>query len=761
MKMLFKKMLRDLKDHKIQFLSIFLMAFLGVYVFTGICAESAGIEAVSSDYYNETNLADGWIYGDSFTKDQLDDIKSLDEVKDAYREMVIPTVGNYSSDPDITLHVLEEDQTISKFHVFKGEDFNLSDEDGIWIDKRFADARGLDVGDNYTLKINGMKMTKEIRGIVYSPEYVYYIQEGSIVTDFSKVGYVYVSKEAIVFPIVYNAITIDAYDNPMDKKFTSVLDDALGSENYSQFLARENNVGVRQLNEEIAQHQMFEGIFPIIFVLVALLTLLTTMSRVIASQRTQIGTLKAMGYDNRSIIFHYLSYGFFLSFAGALLGLFIGPLTMPYLFYPSMSAFYCLPKWEPAWQFSFLVVASLMVIFSVIVTYISVRSINNENPADSIRPKVPKGVSSGFIEKLAIWKRMGFNSRWNYRDAKRNKVRAIMSIFGVFACALLVMSAFGMYDSMNDVKDWQYEDIYQYNSKLNLEGNITDEQISHIIEDTDGEAIMENPIEVKFKDKKKVGTLTVLNDSKYYKTTDINRNQIRLDSDGVAISSRLAEILDLKVGDTIKWHISGNNKWVESEITEMYSVPVGQGIIMSPKTLDKTGYNYTETGILTAEDVSKNYTGVSSITTRDELSKGWDDMSEAMYLMIFVLIFFAAILSIVVLYNLGLLSFTEIQRELATLKVLGFDSTALRRLLLTQNLWFSTIGFILAIPASYFLMQAMMGTTGEDYYFPTHIYLWNLIATFIITFGLSVLVNLMFSRKIKSVNMVESLKSNE
>ena len=761
MKMLFKKMLRDLKDHKIQFLSIFLMAFLGVFVFTGICAESAGIEAVSSNYYNETNLADGWVYGESFTKAQLDDVKSLDEVKGAYREMIIPTVGNYSSDPDITLHVLEEDQTISKFHVFKGEDFNLSDEDGIWIDKNFADARDLDVGDNFTLKINGIKLTKEIRGIVYSPEYVYYIQEGSIVTDFSKIGYAYVSKEAIDFPIVYNTITIDAYDDPINKNFTSSLDDALGNDNYSQFLARENNVGVRQLNEEIAQHQMFEGIFPIIFVLVALLTLLTTMSRVIASQRTQIGTLKAMGYNNRSIIFHYLSYGFFLSFTGALLGLFIGPLTMPYLFYPSMSAFYCLPKWEPAWQFSFLVVASLIVILSVIITYISVRSINNENPADSIRPKVPKGVRSGLIEKLPIWKRMGFNSRWNYRDAKRNKVRAIMSIFGVFACALLVMSAFGMYDSMSDVKDWQYGDIYQYNSKLNLEDNITDGQISHIMDDTNGEGIMEDSIEIKFKDKKKVASLTVLNDSKYYKTTDINRNQIKLDSDGVAISTKLADLLDLKVGDTIKWHIAGNNKWVESEITEMYSVPIGQGIIMSPKTLEKTGYNYTETGILTAEDVKKNYTGVSSITTKDELSKGWDDMSEVMYLLIFVLISFAAILSVVVLYNLGLLSFTEIQRELATLKVLGFDSTSLRRLLLTQNLWFSTIGFILAIPASYILMQVMMGTTGADYYFPTNIYLWNLIATFIITFGLSVLVNLMFSRKIKKVNMVESLKSNE
>ena len=168
--MLFKKMIRDLKDHKIQFLSIFLMAFFFFFFFTGSCAESAGILEVSTNYYNETNLADGWVYGNSFSKGQLEDIKNLDEVKDAYREMIIPTVGNYSSDPDITLHILEEDQTISKFHVFKGEDFDINDKDGIWIDKRFADARDLDIGDNYTLKFNGLTITKEIRGIVYSPE---------------------------------------------------------------------------------------------------------------------------------------------------------------------------------------------------------------------------------------------------------------------------------------------------------------------------------------------------------------------------------------------------------------------------------------------------------------------------------------------------------------------------------------------------------------------------------------------------------------
>lgn len=766
MKMLFKKMLRDLKDHKIQFLSIFLMAFIGVFVFTGITAESAGIEQVSSNYYHDTNLADGWIYGDGFSKDTLKDVKNMSEVKDAYREMIIPAVANYSTDPDITLHIMEENQTISKFHVFKGEDFNASDKDGIWIDKRFADAKDLDIGDNYTLKFNGITLKKEIRGIIYSPEYVYYIQDGTIFPDFSKVGFAYVSEKAVNFPVIYNTITIDAYDDlddtpGSDKAFTKRLDKTIGSENYTQFLARENNVGVKTLNEEIEQHRVFSGIFPIIFVLVALLTLLTTMSRVIASQRTQIGTLKAMGYNNRSIVFHYLSYGFFLSLCGSILGLIIGPLSLPYLFYPSMSAYYSLPAWEPAWELSFFVVAALMVILSVAIAYISVRSINKENPADSIKPKAPKLVTSGFVEKTKFWKRLGFNGRWNYRDAKRNKVRALMTIFGIFASALLILTALGMYDAMVDVKEWQYEDIYQYGYKLSLEDNITDSQIDNILDDIDGETIMESGIEVKFKDKKKVATLTVLNDSDYYKTTDIDRNYIELDPDGVAISSKLAEVLDLKRGDKIKWHIAGNSKWVESEITEFYSVPVGQGIIMSPDTLEDIGYNYTATAILTNDDVDKNYTGVNTLNSKEELTVGYDDMTEVMYLMVFVLIFFAIVLSVVVLYNLGLLSFTEIQRELATLKVLGFDSSSLRRLLLTQNLWFSAIGFILAIPGSYYLMQFMWETAGEDYYFPNNIYPLTLLITFVITFGLSILVNLMFSRKIKKVDMVESLKSNE
>ena len=762
--MLFRKMLRDFKDHKAQFLSIFLMALIGVFAFTGISGEVVGMVEVSSSYYEDTNLADGWIYGEEIDDDVFSDIKSMEEIKDAQREMVVDTVANYSSDPDITLHIVEGKQNISKFYLFKGQDFNPNDEEGIWIDKRFADGRNLDIGDEITLKFDGKEVSKTVRGIMYSPEYVYYIQEGSLLPDFSQVGFAYMPSKGADFDIEYNTIALDAYEDLDEKDFKSALEETLGQKAYVQYLDRDNNVGIKTLQDEIDQHKMFSGIFPAIFVLVSLLTLVTTMSRVISAQRMQIGTLKAMGYSNKSIILHYLSYGFVLSLTGSVIGLVIGPLTIPYLFYPTMSSTYSLPSWGPSWDISFFFVAGLMVISSVLISYISVKGISDENPAETIRPKAPKLVSSGLIERTKIWKRFSFNERWNYRDAKRNKTRAIMSVFGVFACALLVMSAFGMVDSINDVEDWQYNQIYNFNSKLILEENITDSQLDHILDETGGEGIREEAIELKYKGIKKTGTLTVMNDSEYYKVTDANRNYIHLDPDGIAISDKMAEVLGLKVGDKVRWHVAGNPKWIDSEITETYSIPFGQGLIMSPKTFDREGgdeYNYSSNVVLTKKNVNKNYTGVSSITTMDDIRSGWSIMTEPMDMMVSVLTTFAIVLAVVVLYNLGLLSFTEIQRELATLKVLGFNSKSLRRLLLTQNLWFSTIGFILAIPGAYILMGIMMGSTGDEYCFPINIYLWNFVVSFLITFGLSVLVNLAFSRKIKKVNMVESLKSNE
>lgn len=756
--MLFKKMLRDIAKHKTQFLSIFLMAFLGVFVFAGVGGESVGLEVSVNDYYDATNLADGWIYSANLDDNFVDKVNNLSPTKDTERQLVIDSIGNFSNDPEITLHFLENN-TISKFYLLEGEDVNISDEDGVWLDKSFADAKNLKVGDNISFTFNGVSIEKEIKGLGYSPEYVYHASDSSIIPDFNKMGFAYLSYEA--FPlsdVPYNVLLVDFDGSASD--YNDLLSDKLDGD-YNSFVEKSENPSVSQFSEEIDQHKMMGDIFPVVFILIALLILLTTMTRIIAHQRTQIGILKAVGYTNKSIIFHYVSYGFWLVLAGAILGLIIGPLTLPNLFYPSMSATYILPEWKPAWSMNFVYVAIIMVVMSLLVSYFAVRSISSENPADTIRPKVPKISSSGFIEKTSIWKRFSFNVRWNYRDAKRNKFRALMTVVGVMGCAALLVSAFGMYDGMHDLKEWEYSQINHYDSKLIVNDNASISSINNIADEVNGDKLMESAIEIESGNAKKSGSLLVLNGTNLVTPTDYDRNEIKIGNDEISISQKMADLLGVGVGDTVKWHIMGSDKWVSTKIDKIHADPISQGFIMSSDKLDNLELNYTPTSIVTSEHVDKNYSDIKAVNSMNDMTTSWDEMTESMMLLVYILIFFACLLAVVVLYNLGLLSFTEIEREIATLKVLGFKTSALRRLLLTQNLWFTAIGFILGLPLGYYILDIMWQSSGDSFYILPSISLSNFLLTAVITFALSILVNLMFSRKIKKLDMVESLKGVE
>lgn len=756
--MLFKKMLRDIAKHKTQFLSIFLMAFLGVFVFAGVGGESVGLEVSVNDYYDATNLADGWIYSANLDDNFVDKVNNLSPTKDTERQLVIDSIGNFSNDPEITLHFLENN-TISKFYLLEGEDVNISDEDGVWLDKSFADAKNLKVGDNISFTFNGVSIEKEIKGLGYSPEYVYHASDSSIIPDFNKLGFAYLSYEA--FPlsdVPYNVLLVDFDGSASD--YNDLLSDKLDGD-YNSFVEKSENPSVSQFSEEIDQHKMMGDIFPVVFILIALLILLTTMTRIIAHQRTQIGILKAVGYTNKSIIFHYVSYGFWLVLAGAILGLIIGPLTLPNLFYPSMSATYILPEWKPAWSMNFVYVAIIMVVMSLLVSYFAVRSISSENPADTIRPKVPKISSSGFIEKTSIWKRFSFNVRWNYRDAKRNKFRALMTIVGVMGCAALLVSAFGMYDGMHDLKEWEYSQINHYDSKLIVNDNASMSSINNIADEVNGDKLMESAIEIESGNAKKSGSLLVLNGTKLVTPTDYDRNEIEIGNDEISISQKMADLLGVGVGDTVKWHIMGSDKWVSTKIDKIHADPISQGFIMSSDKLDALDLNYTPTSIVTSEHVDKNYSDIKAVNSMNDMTTSWDEMTESMMLLVYILIFFACLLAVVVLYNLGLLSFTEIEREIATLKVLGFKTGSLRRLLLTQNLWFTAIGFVLGLPLGYYILDIMWQSSGDSFYILPSISLSNFLLTAVITFALSILVNLLFSRKIKKLDMVESLKGVE
>jgi len=756
--MLFKKMLRDISRHKAQFISIFLMAFLGVFVFAGVGGESVGLEVNSDNFYEDTNLADGWIYSGYINDLFLYQVDCLGATTQMERQVVVDSVADFDNDPDVTLHFVENN-TISKFYLIEGKKLDINDRDGVWLDKSFADAKGLKVGDKIKFKFENYTIEKEIRGIGYSPEYVYHASSSSIIPDFNKIGFAYLSYKA--FPedtVPYNVLNVKFDGTP--ENYNDLLDYHMDGY-YSSFVEKSEHTSVSQFADEMDQHSMMGDIFPVVFILIAMLILLTTMRRIITHQRTQIGILKACGFKNHSIILHYVSYGFWLVLAGAILGLILGPIILPPLFYPSMSATYKLPVWEPAWSMEFVYVAALMVIISLAVSYYSVKGISDEKPADTIRPKVPSFSSSGVIEKLGIWKRLSFNVRWNYRDAQRNKFRALMTIVGVIGCSALLVCAFGMYDGMNDLKEWEYTQINHYDSKLVVEDDTSQSLIDDIADEVNGDEIMESAIEIESDGTKKSGSLLVMNDTDLITPTDYDRNHIEIEDDEVSISEKMAKMLDVSVGDTVKWHILGSDKWIKTKIDKIHADPISQGFIMSADKLEDLDLNYTPTSIVTAEHVTKDYDGVKAANSMKDMTASWDEMTEAMWLMIYILIFFACLLAVVVLYNLGLLSFTEIEREIATLKVLGFKTGALRKLLLTQNLWFTAIGFILGLPVGYYILAIMWESSGDSFYILPSISITNFILTLVITFALSILVNLMFSRKIKKLDMVESLKNNE
>ena len=387
-------MIRDIKNHKTQFLSIFLMAFLGVFVFAGIGGKYTGFEQSANDFYKDINLADGWIYSANLDNSTLGKVNNISETTNSERQLVVNSIADFSNDPDVTLHFVE-DNDISKFYVVEGNNVNINDENGVWLDKRFVDAKNLSVGDNVSFSVNGLTIEKEIKGLGYSPEKVYTYSDTSIMPDFNKTGYAYLSYKAFPSQIQYNVLLVDFNGNPDD--YGEKIDSAIGG-NYTSFVKQANHPSVSQFNEEMDQHKMMGDVFPLVFILVAILTLLTTMTRIINHQRTQIGVLKALGFKDRTIMLHYMSYGFWLVLAGSIVGLILGLLTIPQLFLESMQNAYTLPEWKIAYSINFVIVAILMVAASIVASYWATRSISRENPANSIRPKAPKVFAFG------LWK---------------------------------------------------------------------------------------------------------------------------------------------------------------------------------------------------------------------------------------------------------------------------------------------------------------------------------------------------------------------
>lgn len=759
--MLFKKLLRDFKENKKQFIAIFLMSFITLLAFSGIGSEVQGLENNLNNYYNQTNMADSYILGVDFNDSLMKDFKDLASTKEIERQLVIKSTALLEDEPIVTLHFLESNN-ISKYYPIEGGNIDYNDADGIWLDARFAEAKNLKVGDTISLEFNGVKLNKTIRGLGYSPDYVYEKPDNGMVSDFKYQGFGYLSYKAYPIPnMQYNKLLLktsvnsSTYYNQIhqmleDKGHNDIINDAA-------FMPRDDSASDKQIQDEIKQHVILAVMFPIIFVVVALLILLTTITRIVNNQRTQIGTLKAIGFDNRSLMIHYLSFGFILTLLGSVLGIIIGYQTIPYIFVKPMQSYYTLPSWHPGFNISFIFVGLLMVLGSLICSYFAVRNIIQESPAATLRAKPPKVHKLGFIENSRLWDKLGFNLRWNIRDVNRNRLRSIISLIGVIGCTVLVISAFGMHDGVHDLKEWKYDDINHYETQLLLQNNVSQEQINSLTERYNATQVMSKSIQIEANDNKKTEMLTVEDKSDLITPTDTKRHEITLPKDGIAISAKTAELFDLKVGDKMRWHLYGNETWIDSTVDAIYGDPSEQGILISTEAAAKNHIEFKPTQIVTKEKVTEKLDGVGSVNSYQDLTNSWDKLTQTANLLIILLVIFAILLAVTVLYSLGLLGFTEVERDMATLKVIGFGLNDLRKIFVMQYLGISLIGFIIGVPTGYYILDFIRNQT-ETLYYPQNYSLTTIFISFAITIFVSVLVNILLAQKLKNINMVEALK---
>lgn len=425
MKALNKKLFRDIWRNKSQFVSIFIMTFLGILCFAGIHSYMDGMQASGDEYYENYNLQDLIISGENFDKDDLSEVKNISNIKDAERQLnITTTLDGYD---DITLEtIFLESNNISKFYIVEGEEF-AKDKSGVWLDSYLAKSLKLNVGDEINISYKTYKLKEKILGLINSPDHVYSIKDDTAIfpthTDF---GYVYMSINE--FPVEYTTFTsiiVDAQDTEKLQETKQELENKISSA--IAVTTREDLLSYECYQDEINEGKTYSTVFTALFLFIAILSVVTTMYRFVRKQRTQIGTMKALGIKKRKIMAHYVSFGFWISLISAFAGLIVGEFTIGNFFMNMEMTYYEVPAYHTKIIPMVYILAAITVLVITIITYLSCRKVLKEKAADAIRVEVPKVKKSKFdLTTKGIFKGASISTKWNLRDIARNKGRAIM-----------------------------------------------------------------------------------------------------------------------------------------------------------------------------------------------------------------------------------------------------------------------------------------------------------------------------------------------
>ena len=790
--MLKKKMFRDIKQNLSQFITIFLMVLIGVMVYVGIEAYMDGMTSAADNFYKNNNIQDLNVMGNLSDKD-LDKIKSLDNVKDAEKKLVVNAIDKDNKDKTYLLSFIDSNN-ISKFHIMDGEKFDVNKK-GAWVDNFYAEKNNLKVGDTIKIKYDTFSLEEKILGLINVPDHIYDVKdESELVPNRENFGFVYLSVNEIpesyikdlvmkemkitdekIFDkyvkdfnykeyIPYNYIMVDVNKK---KNVTSVKEDIEDNVSNAKAIVKiEDTMSYQRYQGEIDEGASYVGIFSGLFLFIAMLSVITTMTRVVKKQKLQIGTMKALGIKNSKIVMHYVGYGFFVSLAAAIVGIILGKYFIGTFFLNMEMDYFEVPNGIPVVKPLSYLVALLVVMVVSFITYLTCRKELFKKPAEALRNEVPNvKVSSLNLSTKGIFKKLNFSSKWNLRDILRNKFRTLTAVVGIVGCCMLIVCAFGMLNSMNHFIKLQFDDLYNFNYKLSLKETIKDDELK-VLTDKYGDNTSETlTIETKIGKEREANTIFVTNAGNLVRFQNENGEFIKVNkNNGVYVTRKLADQKNLKVGDTIKWHIYGVNKYYESKIVGLTKDPQVQNLTMTKEYLESLDIDYKPDSLYTNTDLKdiKDIKNVSLVQDINELKNGLESMLSMMKSMIMLIIVFAIGLGAIIIYNMGILSYSEKQYQFATLKVLGFSDKKIRKIFVQQNNWITVLSIIIGLPTGYYMTSWIFKSViADNYDFSAYINLSTYLIAIIGTILVSIIVSRMLSKKVNKIDMVSSLKANE
>lgn len=829
-----KNLLREIKRTFTKFLSIFAICALGVAFFAGIRATSPDMKEAGDRLYNTYNLSDISVISTSgLTADNIRDLESIEGIQAVRASLFVDAMARGTGEKEKNLRLysmpikLKSEYAplidlIPDYGIDTSPEYEMNgveivsgrmplNDTEIALDYTLEGSLVKQLGDEITLTTSGGTVTLRVVGFIRSPMYISMFERGtSSIGNGTSDGFAYASGNAIsslgtklpVMSLLNTYYTradivisgkegLSAYSDEYEalvNEVTDRIEDYASTQSGTWYIQdRSGNPGYSDYSENTDRIAAVGDVFPLIFFIVAALVCLTTMTRMVEEQRIEMGTMKALGYGGWQIAMKYAAYAMSACISGGVVGAIIGFKLFPYVIMKGYSIMYYLGKLETPYRadIAFMAIAA-MAVCTAAATFSACYASLKEVPATLMRPKAPKAGRRVLLEKIPfIWKKLSFTSKVTVRNLFRYKKRFFMSVIGIAGSGALLVTAFGLNDSIFGIIEKQFGDIWQMDVQAYVYEAMPLADMQELLgknpANDDFDSVMfclDSQMECKNGGRSQSGVHLLGVESAGSMAGRINLHNggapVTLDDSGVVVTAKLAETLSIKAGDEINMRTGGEDHLMrvigvaDNYVYHYVYITAAYYETVFGKAMQYNGFMGNLKDGLTDETMDAMSTQLLSdsrmytVRTIESIyASVWDSLSILNYVVL-VLILGSGMLTFVVMLNLTNINIGERMRELATLRVLGFYDKEMYDYIFRENNALSVIGAFVGLVFGKIMHLFVIRTCEVDMVmFVRSAKPLSYVYAFALTIVFSLIVNLLMRPKVRAIDMVESLKSAE